>query len=77
MAEDGDWPMAMDIMERLILVAIYGAKDLGRSEEKSPQEFTSLMCIKGWTGKEHPDWDLWEGENLPILEEVAMPCLEE
>jgi len=74
MAEDGDWADGLwNIKERLILVAIYGAKDLGRSEGKIPPINHVLDAYKRVTKKEHPDWDLWEGEHLPILEEVAIP----
>jgi len=32
-----------------------------------------LDAYKRVIRKEHPDWDLWKGEHLPILEVVAIP----
>jgi len=74
MAEDGDWGDGLwNIRDRLVLVTIYGARDLGRSEGKVPPRNHILDVYKRVTRNEHPDWDLWDGEHLPILEEVAMP----
>ena len=74
MAEDRDWADGLwNIRDRLVLVIVYGAKDLGRSEGKVPPRNHILDTYKRVTRKECPDWDLQDGEHLPILEEVAMP----
>jgi len=49
MAEDGDWADSLwNIRGRLVLVAIYRARDLGRSEGKAPPRNHSWMHTKGW-----------------------------
>jgi len=59
MAEDGDWAdVPWNIRERLILVAIYGAKELSRSERKVAPRNHILDAYRRLTRKEHPDWDL-------------------
>jgi len=74
MAKDGDWPDGQwNIKERLILVAIYGAKDLSWSEGKIAPRNHVLDAYKRVTRKENPDWDLQKGEHLSILEEVVIP----
>jgi len=74
MAEDGDWADGLwNIKERLILLIVYGAKDLSRLEGKNAPRNHVLDVYKMVMRKEYPDWDLWKGEHLPILEEVAIP----
>jgi len=47
MAEDGDWADSLwDIRDRLVLVAIYGSKDLGRLEGKPPPKKSCPGCIQ-------------------------------
>ena len=49
MAKDGDWVDRLwNIRGRLVLVAIYRARDLGRSEGKAPPRNHSWMHTKGW-----------------------------
>jgi len=74
MAEDGDWADGLwSIRGRLVLVAIYGAKDLGKSEGKTPPRNHALDAYKRLARQECPDWDLRDGECLPVLEDIAMP----
>jgi len=74
MAEDGDWEDGLwNIKESLILVTIYGSKDLSRSVGKFAPRNHILDAYKRVMRKEHPDWDLWKAEHLPILEEVVIP----
>jgi len=74
MAEDGDWVDGLwNIRGRLVLVSIYGARDLGRSEGKAPPRIHVLDAYKRVGKGEFPDWDSWDEEHLPVLEEIAMP----
>jgi len=52
MAEDGDWANSLwNVRERLILVAVYGAKDLGRLEGKIAPRSHVLDVYKRVTGR--------------------------
>jgi len=74
MAEDRDWADSLwGIRDRLVLVVIYGARDLGRLEGKFPPRIHILDAYKRVAKGECPDWDSWDEEHLPILEEIAMP----
>src|SRR5882724_11879693 len=74
MAEDGDCTDGLwNIRGRLVLVTVYGAKDLGRSEGKIPPRNHMLDVYKRMARQEFPDWDLQDGGCLPILEDIAMP----
>src|SRR5882724_8920949 len=74
MAKDRDWEDGLwNIKERLILVSIYGAKDLSWLEGKIASRNHILDAYKRVMRKECPDWDLQKGEHLAILEEVAIP----
>ena len=49
MAEDGDWADGLwEIQQRLVMVAVYGAKNLELSEGKDPQDNMSWRHTKGW-----------------------------
>jgi len=73
MAEDGDWEDGLWIIKkRLVLVTVYGAKDLSRLEGKITPRNHVLDAYKRVMRKECPYWDLQKGEHLPILEEVAI-----
>src|SRR5882724_8347484 len=55
MAEDGDWADGLwNIRGRLVLVAVYGAKDLGKSEGKTPPRNHVLDMYKRVVEGEHP-----------------------
>jgi len=74
MAEDRESVNGLwNIKERLVLVTVYGAKDLRQSEGRLSPRNHILEAYKRVMRKECLDWDLWKGEYLPILEEVAIP----
>ena len=59
MSEDGDWADGLwNIRERLVMVTIYGAKNLELLEGKLPLRQHVLEAYKSVTRKECPDWDL-------------------
>jgi len=74
MAEDGDWVDGLwEIRQRLVIFAVYGAKNLELSEGKVPPRQHILQAYKRVARLEYPDWDFQKGEFTPIMEEVAVP----
>jgi len=58
MAEDGDWADRLwNNRGRLVLVVVYGARDLGRSEGKAPPRYHVLDVYKRVAKRDRPDWD--------------------
>jgi len=56
MAEDGDWADGLwNIRERLVLVTVYGARDLGRLEGKVPPR-NHVMTGTSGMGDISPSW---------------------